>query len=783
MKKIISTLEISDTDNQRFKLLKKSITGLARLEEIFTGMSDLHTQIAPYLGANFNAETGITTFVLYAPHLKTSARPEPELKLKIYLPLENGSYVCREQSLQILPNSVVHYTALKGLQPMRGNDYGYLYQLEDTSSGEVFPDPSSEYLPGGPQGKVSAVIDHSHFKWGPNENNWLEKEHDIFHIKKIHPGLATKEADFKGLGKALQTLDDIIEDTDIKITRKFFTNNFNIPNALLEKFWQYLSTHCLLDANEQLCITEDADYEKIEQSLAAFFPDLKTKILSLIIQSISLLGMDTVELFPANEYSSRPANNINLHNNILTITVDKTAFGSWGYDSNGFFRSLSALYGKPDDFKEFVKTCHERGIKVSVDLQLNHLGPEGAMADRLYPINHPDQNKKTDWGSAINYDDPFIRSMVLQSVKSFLENYHIDAMRLDMTQFIMDDSFLKDLGHLLINHTIIRNNEKIIISKKIPSHAEDAREDFSSVVSPLDYRHSNVWFFKLLHLAEDLLKLNRLENLSEITRLLLDEIRTVINHTQHDRQGNWGGFLLRNLKMLMMFCVGRGIPLEFSNNYFQFYRDLEVNLDEYVLLAEKIGAIQEFKEKDWEVFPDTIKNIFPNLDSLKSFAGKMQAWYYFQQEKYMKDKPKSERHYVRKQLIEGLIKIDTFHEELGINPARDIPLITKYYNRLIYDLSKDRSFNSNIRYEIFLYRMRLLRKRYPWLLSCESKHDFNLTNFNESFRNIAIIGRANPLNPEEQVLSVTNWDNKERIVKFTNGHKLTPGEYRVYASN
>ena len=88
-----------------------------------------------------------------------------------------------------------------------------------------------------------------------------------------------------------------------------------------------------------------------------------------------------------------------------------------------------------------VDTCHQKEISVILDVVYNHLGPEG----NYLPVYGPyfTEKHKTGWGAAVNYDDAFseyTRAMVLENIRYWLEEYHIDCLRLDAIHAIMDES-------------------------------------------------------------------------------------------------------------------------------------------------------------------------------------------------------------------------------------------------------------------------------------------------------------------------------------------------------
>lgn len=113
---------------------------------------------------------------------------------------------------------------------------------------------------------------------------------------------------------------------------------------------------------------------------------------------------------------------------------------NWGYDGVLLF-SVNHNYGTPDDFRRLIDRCHQKGLAVLLDVVYNHLGPEGNYLPRFGPyFTHKHQ---TPWGAAVNYDDvyaEFTRRLVLDNAAHWLNNYHLDGLRLDAVHAIRDDS-------------------------------------------------------------------------------------------------------------------------------------------------------------------------------------------------------------------------------------------------------------------------------------------------------------------------------------------------------
>lgn len=122
---------------------------------------------------------------------------------------------------------------------------------------------------------------------------------------------------------------------------------------------------------------------------------------------------------------------------------------NWGYDGVFPF-AVQHSYGGPQGLKELIDHCHKQGIAVILDVVYNHLGPEGNVLFEFMPCFT--DKYRTPWGKALNFDDAHswgIRNFFIQNALFWLENYHIDTLRLDAIHGIYDISakhFLKELA-------------------------------------------------------------------------------------------------------------------------------------------------------------------------------------------------------------------------------------------------------------------------------------------------------------------------------------------------
>lgn len=124
---------------------------------------------------------------------------------------------------------------------------------------------------------------------------------------------------------------------------------------------------------------------------------------------------------------------------VMPVAEFPGRFG-WGYDGVQWF-APAHIYGSPDDFRRFVDQAHSLGMGVILDVVYNHLGPDGNYLGKYAPQYFCE--KTTDWGPAINFDgvdSGSVREFVIANACYWIDEFHLDGLRLDATQDIHDSS-------------------------------------------------------------------------------------------------------------------------------------------------------------------------------------------------------------------------------------------------------------------------------------------------------------------------------------------------------
>jgi maltooligosyltrehalose trehalohydrolase len=149
----------------------------------------------------------------------------------------------------------------------------------------------------------------------------------------------------------------------------------------------------------------------------------------------------------------------------------------WGYDGVGLFAPV-ALYGGPDDFRRFVDEAHGLNIGVILDVVYNHFGPDGNYLKEFSP-DYFSSRYTTDWGEALNFDGTncaSVREFVLTNAAYWIEEFHLDGLRLDATQQIFDNSAEHILKAIVLRvRTAARGRATIIVAENEPQQSQLAR--------------------------------------------------------------------------------------------------------------------------------------------------------------------------------------------------------------------------------------------------------------------------------------------------------------------
>lgn len=194
------------------------------------------------------------------------------------------------------------------------------------------------------------------------------------------------------------------------------------------------------------------------------------------------LGVNCIELMPIHEFDE-------FENSKPSPVDGRMLYNVWGYSNVGFFAPKAAYastgrYGmQVDELKNVIKQLHKAGIEVILDVVFNHTaeGNENGpyisyrgIDNKTYYMLTPDGYyfNFSGCGNTLNCNNPNVRDMIVESLRYWVTDYHVDGFRFDLAAILGRDQN----GYPMSNPPLLESlaHDPILGKTKLIAEAWDA---------------------------------------------------------------------------------------------------------------------------------------------------------------------------------------------------------------------------------------------------------------------------------------------------------------------
>lgn len=192
------------------------------------------------------------------------------------------------------------------------------------------------------------------------------------------------------------------------------------------------------------------------------------------------LGVNCIELLPIFEYDEME---------MKQIVDGHRVYNYWGYSTLCFFAPKSGYAASgpyalaADELKNMVKQLHKNGIEVILDVVFNHTGERGSngptinykgIDNRTYYLldEHGEYCNYSACGNTVNCNNAVVRNHILDCLRYWVSNYHIDGFRFDEAPILSRDTN----GNPMANPPLLEAlaHDPILAKTKLIAEAWDA---------------------------------------------------------------------------------------------------------------------------------------------------------------------------------------------------------------------------------------------------------------------------------------------------------------------
>jgi len=311
-------------------------------------------------------------------------------------------------------------------------------------------------------------------------------------------------------------------------------------------------------------------------------------------------------------------------NAIEIMPVEATYSFNWGYDGVDKFAPSEHL-GGPDGLKSLIDYAHNIGLNVIIDMVPNHIGPDGNSLSKTGPY----AKGPNAFGDAFNYEgenSKYVRDFMVNAALNWIDNYHADGLRLDMTKYMESDYTMKQIAAEVNYH----KPEAFLIAEDARSNVQVEKDGSfyetkhvlhdKRIINPLeaweyggkntayDYMHTRAieeiannspkmslgrlgfdseWDFTFFHQLKETLYNN--VDLNALYRTMEESQGRVKYVMSHDEIGNYDGTRLISKLMVPMLSLNENIFLDNKDN-------------------ERASKLAELKNMPLENALNTVKN-------------------------------------------------------------------------------------------------------------------------------------------------------------------------------